>query len=764
MSLAQKTEPQMVSAASSDPAEGWFTAGRFSLFLAVTIAALFPQVLLGRTSFIIRDFGLFSYPVAFFHRESFWRGQLPLWNPLNFCGTPFLAQWNTLVLYPPSLIYLLFPLTWSLPLFCLAHLFWAGVGMYFLARQWTGHCLAAAVAGVIFSFNGLTLNFLMWPSHVATLSWLPWVLWLTRSAWQGDRRKIAWAIAAAAMQMLAGGPETILFTWLLLGLLAAVDCVQRTAMPKRTVVTLAVMALVVALVCAAQLLPFLELLRYSQRDTGFGSAAWAMPIWGWANLLVPLFRTVPSPQGVFQQPDQYWTSSYYVGIATILLAASALRRARNGQVILLSCLLVGSLWMALGDRAWLYRALRAGLPAVGFARYPVKFVILGVAVAPLLAAFGFKALTTAAPVSRRFEAGGLMGLLLLVAMVAVFDWKAPIDHGNGNITVKNAIERGGFLLLLALLLSGFLRSRERQRILLALVFLGTFWLDLATQVPTQNPTADPSVYLPGWAKAQIKWEQAPELGRSRIMLSAEALQELKFHAIPGLEKNFLLNRLAFLADCNLLDAVPNAGGFFSLTPAEINNLTVLPDLQRQRNFPALLDLMGVSEMTPPGKVFEWAHRPTAMPLVTAGQRPVFVSDQSAFNAFFQTNVDFRQIVLLPPEAQPLVTATQTVAARIVSAQFTGQTVSIQTEAPAPCLVVISQTYYSPWNARVDGVSTKLWRADYAFQALQVPAGKHQIQLLYEDRAFRWGLILSAAGLLVWVAMWLRFRHQVTGTK
>ena len=83
----------------------------------------FRGVLLGAQTFAVRDFGLFSYPVAAYFRDSFWRGEWPLWNPLSCCGAPFLAQWNTLTLYPPSLIYLLLPLTWSLPFFCLAHLF-----------------------------------------------------------------------------------------------------------------------------------------------------------------------------------------------------------------------------------------------------------------------------------------------------------------------------------------------------------------------------------------------------------------------------------------------------------------------------------------------------------------------------------------------------------------------------------------------------------------------------------------------------------------
>src|SRR6185437_11663800 len=122
------------------------------------------------------DFAVYAYPLAYHFRESFWRGELPLWNALNDCGLPFLAQWNTMTLYPLSLFYLLLPLSWSLGVFCLLHLFFAGMGMYFLAHRWTRNRFAAAFAGAAFCFNALMLNCLMWPNNISALAWLPWLV------------------------------------------------------------------------------------------------------------------------------------------------------------------------------------------------------------------------------------------------------------------------------------------------------------------------------------------------------------------------------------------------------------------------------------------------------------------------------------------------------------------------------------------------------------------------------------------------------------
>ena len=61
----------------------WFTPVRFGILLALLIFAAFPQVLLGLQTFVIRDYGFFSYPLAHFQRDCFRHGELPFWDPLQ---------------------------------------------------------------------------------------------------------------------------------------------------------------------------------------------------------------------------------------------------------------------------------------------------------------------------------------------------------------------------------------------------------------------------------------------------------------------------------------------------------------------------------------------------------------------------------------------------------------------------------------------------------------------------------------------------------
>src|SRR5712664_4463913 len=78
--------PSPTGATFLDRPDACFSQRWVAVILATSIFAAYPEVILGMATFFFRDFGYFAYPLAFHHRESFWRGEVPLWNPLNNCG------------------------------------------------------------------------------------------------------------------------------------------------------------------------------------------------------------------------------------------------------------------------------------------------------------------------------------------------------------------------------------------------------------------------------------------------------------------------------------------------------------------------------------------------------------------------------------------------------------------------------------------------------------------------------------------------------
>ncbi len=75
-------------------------------------------------------------------------------------------------------------------------------------------------------------------------------------------------------------------------------------------------------------------------------------------------------------------------------------------------------------------------------------------------------------------------------------------------------------------------------------------------------------------------------------------------------------------------------------------------------------------------------------------------------------------------------------------EFSPRRVRSNIEATEPALVVLSQSFCHNWRAMVDNQSVPLLRADHAFQAVEVPAGRHELTLIYVDRLFQIGAGIS----------------------
>jgi len=736
-----------------------FTPVRFGIFLALLVVAAFPQVIFGVETFVARDYGFFAYPSAYFQRECFWHGELPFWNPYNNCGLPFLAQWNTLPLYPPALLYLLLPLTWALSCFSLLHLWFAGLGMFRLARRWTGNELAAAFAGTVFAFNGFTLNLLMWPSHIATFAWLPWVVLAGEAAWREGGRKILLAAFAGALQMLAGGPETIALTWLFLGALWLQQWVAGEASRTRMFWRLAVAGGLVLALSAMQLLPFLDLVAHAQRETGYTDLRWSVPGSGWANFLVPMAFGSRAAEGIFFQHGQYWTSSYYLGLGTVWLVLLAPWTPNRRRVWLLLLLALAALLCAFGEHTPFYPWLRKCIPQLSFITYPVKFMMAVVFAAPLLAAFalvhGFPGQATLSEAGQKTGFVGkkrllTVGLLLLLLLGGIVAWTqvAPAEGDDTPGALRNGLSRAAWLVVTGAALFTLARAKKSTGFRFApLGLLLIVWLDVLTHEPWQNPTVPSAIYQPGLMRERLALKPQPDLGGSRAMLSPAAALAFTRFSVSDPQNNYLAKRLGGCADVNLLDAMPKVDGFFSLAPHNFDVLLTLVYSVSNADWSGLEDFLGVSQGTSATNFLTWQARNTFLPLITAGQQPVFLDDTNALLALGRGTFAPASTVFLPPEARSVVVASNATAATIRAPKFTSRTVDFEVQAGEPVLAVIAQTYYHWWRVEIDGRPAPLLRANFAFQAVAVPPGTHQVHLWYEDRAFEVGAAIS-------VCMWV----------
>jgi hypothetical protein len=67
---------------------------------------------------------------------------------------------------------------------------------------------------------------------------------------------------------------------------------------------------------------------------------------------------------------------------------------------------------------------------------------------------------------------------------------------------------------------------------------------------------------------------------------------------------------------------------------------------------------------------------------------------------------------------------------------------------------VSNTWYPGWQVYVDGKESEILRADYAFQAVAIPAGLHKVTFIYDPKSFRIGEWVSFGALILLLCLFL----------
>ncbi|HYR28628.1 MAG TPA: hypothetical protein VEU30_09185, partial [Thermoanaerobaculia bacterium] len=384
-------------------------AHRFAFALLFLLAAaIFLPALVWLEVFTIRDHFDYFQPLRFFTAEELKAGHLPLWNPYSASGEPWLANPQTGVFYPPAWLFLFLPFETAYMLFLLVHLLILGWGAYLLFARTVSQG-AAMVGAVVAMFCGPTLSLLDVNNNLATLAWLPLVMWCA-----AERSWIRGGFALA-MAFLGGEPFFAAMgaaMYVVVGLsgrqvvrsASATDTRQPdNPTTRQPVVAIALAGITSIGICAIQLFPFLEVIAGSDRASGMTADQIlrdSMPLRDWLRIAIP-----PTFRGDAFDPNlgQHFIPVIYLGMLGVALAVVGLTSLRKRHVQGWVALLAFSIVIGAGP------AFLAHLPLTLF-RYPARLVPLGALAVAGLAAAGWERLRSA---NRRWL--DLVVVLLVVA-------------------------------------------------------------------------------------------------------------------------------------------------------------------------------------------------------------------------------------------------------------------------------------------------------------------------------------------------------------
>jgi hypothetical protein len=700
------------------------------------------------------DLVSFLYPLYSFAARSLRAGHVPLWNPYLYGGAPFVADNQSGVFYPPNLLFFLLRpgLTYrAMEWLAVAHFYLAGICAYFGLRYMMQPPLKrwAALAGALaFMFSDLFVTHFGNLNMIACAAWLPLIFCLFRRALDG--RHPAFAAGAGILlgfAALAGHIQPLLCIVLTLGLyfLYHVYAHRNHSWPALLHATsLLALALVIGLgVAALSLVPSYEMSRLSLRtDLGYEPASqYSLPAVGLIGLLVP---------AVFGRgPGGYWgpwprVEVGYVGILPLLLAGLAVLLRRDRLTRFLALLAVLAAFLAFGNASILHGWLYRFVPGFDLVRAPARFIFLLDFALAALAALGLDVLLRPMPRRHRhtwrlvLRLSPLLSVSIAVVTLPIAYAALLCSQDKEAVWSRLLASTGGVIFALLLLGCGivllFWRSRRLIRpVTLGIVFCALILVDLAslgayTELEFNDPTAG---YQHPAAIAFLKSDPAT----FRIDTRTEVWD-------------------VWQPDLSLLHNIADVWGIY--------NPLVLADFYRYwenlgSRSSRLYDFLNAKYIVGhKNVVLDWNKYELAydgdpqvniyrnrnvLPRAFVVQRSESVPDhEQAFTAIHQSDFDPATAVVVE-RGQTLAPETPgTAEARIVS--YSNNEIRVEAFTSLPGYLVMSEVYYPGWLVEVDGRRAEVLRANYAFRAVFLSEGSHQVRLSFQPVTWKVGLACS----------------------
>jgi hypothetical protein len=266
------------------------------------------------------------------------------------------------------------------------------------------------------------------------------------------------------------------------------------------------------------------------------------------------------------------------------------------------------------------------------------------------------------------------------------------------------------------------------------------------------------VPVAAYAPAGLRETIPVRAGESRA-LTHPLLQSFLHHAgTADALGYYTTEREALFLNCNLIDDLPTPGGFFSLELGSMFNFDLLLNEGINDFQEGLADFAGVSRISSTNLPAVWFARTNFMPLVSGGQIPVMTTDEKIPALIASPEFNPRKTLYLgeqtPGFRGAFAAGVQHYPVTMNETTFSSQRLDFDVKAGEPEFVVIAQAWYPAWHAYVDGQRVNLWRANGGFQAVQVESGPHHVQLVYADRMFESGCVISFLSLLTLAGIWV----------
>ncbi len=704
-------------------------------------------------------------PYYILTKEALRQGEWPLWNPLEFTGMPLLANCQTAVFYPPRLLHAAMDVHVATTLYIILKLWLCGMTAL-LCGIGIGLSVPAArffsVGWMLASYNLIWCNW----SLPDVSAWLPVVFlgveWILNGRY---RRGGATLALGATLILLAGHPETAFAMGMGVGLyfLARLVWERRWGRTLWLPILVCGAAWTVALlVCAGQLLPFVEYLhqsatfadRHIERNQHRLPPDW-LPPGNIVSFWLPRFFGTTKDVNFWGKINSNLYSMIYPGIAVWLLLVLLPVRVRprpcttvpRRSLFSLVGVAPRSVCLAFTALVFILAAFQAPpldkfykLPLIG-SMLQCYHVVFATFALPLLGAIGLDRWLSRPRKLRELGWSIPMVLAMSASIWWLYTFSASLVRAlRMNAYIDHQIAIAAALTVVVLVLLAVQCFRPKPRLIAGLLTL-VLACDLIYANRGLNPTIERKYLVPDMQLTRFLRELGPAtrfgMGEGDIpcgLMVSYGLED--WLGYDGLYPARIIRFHERLKDDIWGNIEPVRAIQYFLNDPQFESIIPPENMKR-------LERIAVRDG------IEIYRNPSAFPRAFLVNELQVIPDVGAlFDTMRRPDFDPKRLAVT--EVRPSGTLPHATAENLGGAtidQHLSTRVRVTADAKQDCVLVLADAYYPGWKAMVDGRPAELFPVYYNFRGLLLPAGRHTVEYIYAPWTFRVGMAIATVTLL-----------------
>ena len=362
-------------------------------FISLSLIIIFLSKILFRPCcFFIQDILYQFHPYRVFAQENIIKGTLPLWNPYIYSGMPFLANLQSALFYPFTILFYLFNFPLAYKIFVVLHLFMGGYFFALLMNSFSTDKIftkriskmAILISTILFMFNGCISTRLQFLSILGVVIWVPLIVLLFQRGVK-EKKIILFLALCLSYQFFSGHIQYLIYTLLILffynffgTFILKKKCTKNHLLNIGFVfISAGFLSIVFS---SVQFLPSLEFLSLSVRGgKGFDfsmASIWSFSFQRLITFIKPFFFGNPLKEKCWAE-GQFWANCFYIGVLPFLFSLFYLLFKRKDKILsffyfcLISCMI-----LAFGYYTPVYYLLYRHFFFLHWIRYPATFMFL----------------------------------------------------------------------------------------------------------------------------------------------------------------------------------------------------------------------------------------------------------------------------------------------------------------------------------------------------------------------------------------------------